>query len=326
MLKDRIRSLLVRSDIGGRDIIAFVVSLLLAFSIWLIHNLSLNYSSTMTVPVVAECNLDGHSNVSSNSSAIVARCRTSGFSLLRNRNKSNREAVHIHFAEKDMRHKEGEIFYITSQELGSYVSEIFGDGVRLEAFLSETVQFRFPFENNKKVPVMAVKAITYKNQYMAMGEITLKPDSVIVYGEPFQLEKIDRVMTKTIELQNVHSSAHGAVKLEPLSGVRVSDSEVNYSLDVTRFVEIASETVISIRNVPSGRKVSVYPSVAKVYYKCAFPLSSDPSNKVHFFIDYKNFENSREGKCIAEHTSLPEGVLDCTTEPEVFDCVEEGKQ
>ena len=43
------------------------MSLLLAFSIWLIHNLSLNYSDTISVPVMAQCNIDGHSDVSSNS-------------------------------------------------------------------------------------------------------------------------------------------------------------------------------------------------------------------------------------------------------------------
>ena len=129
------------------------MSLLLAFGIWLIHNLSLSYSDTMIVPVIAECNIDGHSNISSNSSSIAARCRTTGFSLLRNRHKAKKEAIHIRFDTKDMHHSEGEMFYISSAELGNYVTEIFGDGVRLESFLSETVQFRFPYENNKKVPV-----------------------------------------------------------------------------------------------------------------------------------------------------------------------------
>jgi len=326
MWKDRLHSLLGRLNIGGRDIGIFMMSLLLAFSIWLIHNLSLNYSDTMTVPVVAECNLEGHSNVSSNSSAIAARCRTSGFSLLRNHNQARKDAIHITFLEKDMHHKEGEIFYITSADLANYVSDIFGDGVRLEAFLSETVQFRFPFENNKKVPVQPVQVLSFKPQYMAMDKIKLQPDSVTIYGEPFHLEHIDRVFTKTIDLPNLHSSAHGNVKLEPIAGVRLSTNEVNFSLDVTRFVEIESQEVISLRNVPSGKKVSVYPSVAKVVYKCAFPLSSDPSSGVHFYIDYKDFEKSIEGKCVAKTNKIPEGVIEYSMEPEVFECVEEGRQ
>lgn len=104
------------------------MSLLLAFSIWLIHNLSLNYSDTMGVPVVAQCNIEGHSNVSSNSSMIAARCRTSGFSLLRIRHQAKRKAIIIHFDSKDLHHKDGELFYITAAELSNYVTEISGTG------------------------------------------------------------------------------------------------------------------------------------------------------------------------------------------------------
>ncbi len=326
MWKERLHSLLVRLNIGGRDITVFLMSLLLAFGIWLIHNLSLNYSDALTVPVVAECNIEGHSNVSSNSAAIAARCRTSGFSILRNRHRAKREAVHVKFAASDMHEKEGELFTISSAELGNYVSEIFGDGVQLESFLSGTVQFRFPFENHKKVPVQAVSVVSFKPQYMAMGGIRLQPDSVTVYGEPFHLENVDRVQTRTIDLENLKSSAHGSVKIEPVAGIRLSEIEVNYSLDVTRFVEISEEVTIHIRNVPAGKKISVYPSTARVTYRCAFPLSHDPSDETYFYIDYNEFEKSRGGKCISHVSSICEGVIEYSIDPEVFDCVEEGRQ
>jgi YbbR-like protein. len=313
-------------NIGGRDIVVFLMSLFLAFSIWLIYNLSLNYSATMSVAVVAECNLDGHSNISSNSCTVAARCRTTGYNLLRNRHQAKRDAIHVKFSEKDMTHREGDLFSISSAELASYIGELFGDGVRLESFLSETVLFRFPFENNKRVPVQENLVATYRTQYMAMGGMRLSPDSVTIYGEPFHLDKIDRVFTKAIDLQNLHSSAHGVVKLEPLAGIRMSDSEVNYSLDVTRYVEIQSEVSVPMRNVPSGRKVSVYPSVAKVTYKCVFPLSGNPEGDVRFYIDYKDFENSIGGKCVAKATGLSSGVIEYRLDPEVFDCVEVGKQ
>ena len=32
------------------------------------------------------------------------------------------------------------------------------------------------------------------------------------------------------------------------------------------------------------------------------------------------------GKCIAHASRVPEGVIECTVTPEVFDCVEEGRQ
>lgn len=325
MWKERVHKLSGGLHWNGRDFGAFLFSLLLAFSIWLIHNLSLNYSDTMSVPVVAECNLEGHANVSSNSSVIAARCRTSGFSLLRNSRQAKRSAVRIKFDSKDMHLKEGEIFYITSSELGNYVSDIFGDGIRLESFVSDQVQFRFPYENNRKVPVQAVPVLSFKPQYMAMGPLRLQPDSVTIYGEPYHIEKVDRVFTRTINLSNLHSSAHGVVRLEPIAGVRMSDGEVNYSLDVTRFVELGAEVVISLRNVPAGRNLSVYPSTAKVVYRCAFPLSGDPVEKVRFYIDYADFEKSIGGRCVPRPSGLPDGVIDYRIEPEVFDCMEKDR-
>ena len=325
MWRDRLHRLLVKGRLKGTDLAVFLFSLLLAFGIWLLHNLSLNYSDTMSVPVVAECNLEGHANVSSNSSVVVARCRTTGFSLLRNARQRKRDAVRIRFQCKDMHQKEGEIFSIGAAELGSYVGEIFGDGVRLESILSENVQFRFPFENHRRVPVQAMHVMSFKPQYMAMGEMRLQPDSVTVYGEPFHLEHIDRVSTRTINLPNLHSSAHGVVKLEPIAGVRLSETEVNYSLDVTRFVEISAEAVVSLRNVPSGVRLSVYPSTAKVVYRCAFPLSRDPTDDVRFYIDYKDFANSRDGKCVPRVSGIPEGVISYAISPEVFECIESSR-
>ncbi len=326
MWKDRLHRLLGRLQLDGRDITVFLVSLLLAFSIWLIHNLSLYYSDTMNVPVVAECNIEGHSNRSSNSNIIAARCRTSGFSLLRNRHQAKRKAVVVRFDPKDMHCKEGELFTVSAAELGNYVTEIFGDDVRLESFLSETVQFRFPFENHKRVPVQAVQVVSFKPQYMAMGQMKLQPDSVTVYGEPFHLENIDRVFTRTIDLPNLKSSAHGSVRIEPVSGIRMSETEVNYTLDVTRYVEIRSEVSVQVRNLPAGKKMSVYPSTATVLFKCAFPLSQDPTQDVQFYIDYLDFQKSIGGKCVAHASRVPNGVIECTLTPEVFDCVEVGKQ
>ena len=316
----------LKLKIGGRDFGVFLMSLLLAFGIWLIHNLSLSYSDAMIVPVIAECNLEGHSNISSNSSSIAARCRTTGFGLLRNRHKAKKEAIHIRFDTKDMHHVDGEMFYISSAELGNYVTEIFGDGVRLESFLSETVQFRFPYENNKKVPVQAMSVVSFRPQYMAISTMRLQPDSVTIYGEPFHLENVDRVFTRTIDLPNLKSSAHGSVKLEPIQGVRISDSEVNYSLDVSRFVEITEEVQVTTRGVPAGVKLAVYPSTAKVVYKCTFPLSHDPRDIVRFFIDYREFEKSIGGRCMAHSSEIPDGVIEYSIDPEVFDCVEEGRQ
>lgn len=149
----------------------------------------------------------------------------------------------------------------------------------------------------------------------------LQPDSVIVYGETSRLENISYVLTRPIELHNIRNSVHGKVKLEVPSGVRISDEEVIYSMDVTRYVEVRAEVKIGVRHAPSGTELSVLPSSATVIFKCVFPTSSDPAASTDFYIDYRDFANSITGRCVARCSGLPSTVLSYEMQPEVFDCV-----
>lgn len=314
--------MLKKLNVNGRDLAGFLLSLLLAFAIWMAHNLSLQYSSLISVPVIAESNLEGRAAESSNTSSIVARCRTTGYNLLSKNRHAERRQLHIFFSPEDLHYEEGDIFSISSNELGGYVNEIFGDDVQLESFVSSSVQFRFPVENNKRVPVQPISVISFKPQYTAAGALTMAPDSVTVYGEPMQLDQIDRVYTSTISLQNLSSSAHGVAKLESPNGVRISDKDVSYSIEVTRYVEVKAEMKVNVRNVPAGKELVVYPSVVDVVFKCVFPLGYDPSEGARFYVDYKDFSSSINGRCVPRVEGLPPSVIDYTIEPQVFECVE----
>ncbi len=324
MSLEALRRLVLKLGINGRDVAVFLLSLLLAFTIWISHNLSLQYSSVVSVPVIALSNIEGHQAESSNTSPIVARCRTTGYRLLRKNRMSRRGQLRVYFSPDDLHHDTDDIYYITGNELSGYFSEIFGDNVQLESFVSSSVQFRFPEENHKTVPVQLVSVVSFKPQYMAPGPIRIVPDSVIVYGEPLHLQNIDRVVTETVTLQNLSSGAHGMARLEVPrgAGVRLSDSEVSYALDVTRYVEIRREVKVGTRNVPAGRDLTVYPSVVDVVFRCIFQLASDPTEGISFYVDYNDFASSINGRCVPRDSGLPSTVIDYSVDPKVLECIE----
>lgn len=310
-----------KSDISGRDVAVFLLSLLLAFSIWLIYNLSEQYSQLLSVPVNAESNIEGHAAHSANSCVIVARCRTTGFNLLKNRFRDRRYIRTVYFSPDDLHQVDGDVYSIAANELSGYVNDIFGD-IQLESVVSSNVEFRFPYENHKKVPVVLNSTISFLPQYMAVGGIVTTPDSVTVYGEPVRLNNIDKVVTSNVTLEDLSSSAHGVASIEVPAGLRSSHKEVSYTLEVSRYVEIKEEMEIGVRNVPAGKALSVFPSVATAVFRCAFPLSVDPADYVEFYVDYNDFARSINGRCVPHAESLPSGVFDYTLEPQVFECVE----
>lgn len=301
-----------------------LLALLLAFSIWLIHNLALKYNDHLSVPVVAVCSIPGHSAVSADEVEVTARCRATGYKVIKSYLKKGR-GVEIPFRQADMKHKDGDVFYVTTTDLKDYSHLIFGPEITVEYFVTDTLFFRFPYENYKKVPVIPITTITYADQYMAESMIELTPDSVLVYGEPFRLENVDAVYTKPINYMDLSKDVNGVVKLEKIKDIRISEAEIRYGLDVKRFVEVVSSVPVTVVNVPQGKNMLVYPSVVEVSLKCNFPLIDDPESGLRVEVDYNDLQNSLGQRCVLEVYAPARGIISSEVTPLSVSCIMEDK-
>lgn len=323
-MKGLLHRLLRFLNLSGRDLAVLLLSFLLAFSVWLIHNLSLKYNGYLSANVVAHCNINGHADVSAGKAEITARCRAKGYTILSSSFFSAR-TVDVTFSPSVMRHYDTDRYYVLSDDLQEYAHLLYGDGVAVEYFVSDTVFFRFPEVAHKRVPVIPVYSVSYSGQYMASGPFTVIPDSVAVYGEPFHLETIKSIYTAPVKHSDVSEDIHGVVRLKKLQGVRLSADEVHYSMDVTRYVEIVQTVPVEPVNVPPDKEMIVFPSSVDVAMRCIFPLMADPYENLRFEADYTEFAVSLSGKCQVIASQLPKGVISYTIEPSAVGCVAEDK-
>lgn len=299
----------------------FLICLLLSSSIWLIYNLSQTHSSIVSAEVVAGSNIEGRAERSSDAVTMAARVSASGFRLLRIALRSSASVVE--FAPEDLHPLEADYYGISATQLMRYAPEIYGPGTKVEAFLFDEVSFRFISENHKRVPVRAVNLLNFRTQYAQMSGMELKPDSVTVYGPAEILDRVDEVYTSTISMDDIHSNVHGEARLETPGGTRLSEQEVEYSFDVSRYVELKAELPIVSRNVPGGLALRVYPSTATLTFKSVFPLITDPVGLVGAYVDYNEFARSITGRCMVRTDALPKGVISCSVSPEFVECVEQ---
>ena len=320
-MKDLINRILKALNIGGRDWAVLLLALLLAFSIWVIHNLSLKYNDYLTVTVAARCSIDGHSAVASNTSDVVARGRATGYKVLKYNMSGRTQAVTIDFSPSVMKHKEGDLYYVTSDALQEYTHLMYGTGVSIEYFVTDTLFYRFPVVNSIKVPVHPVTSITYDSQYMSDGHMQLTPDSVYVYGEPHRLETISQVNTKPIKYSALNSNVSGIVELEKIRGVSFSETQVRYTLDVVRFVEMNSVAQVRCINLPSDKELRAYPSAVNVTLKCAYPLPAKFDNRPDVYVDYNEFVRSVSGKCKVKVIGMGSAIIDVEVDPAYVECV-----
>lgn len=319
-MKDLINRILKALNIGGRDWAVLLLALLLAFSIWIIHNLSLKYNDYLTVPVAAKCSIDGHSAIASNTCDVVARGRATGYKVLKFNAPGRRKPVTVEFSPTVMKHKEEDLYYVTSDALQEYAHLIYGSGVSIEYLVSDTLFYRFPVVNSKKVPVHPVVSITYDSQYMSDGQMEIGPDSVYVYGEPHRLELISQVYTRPIKYSDLNSNVSGMVELEKIRGVSFSEDQVRYSIDVVRFVEMTSIAPVRCVNVPSDKMLMVYPSSVNVSMKCVFPLPANFDNQPDVYVDYAEFLRSVSGKCQVKIVDMGSGIIDVDIDPVYVEC------
>lgn len=324
-MKDLLQKLLKSLNFSRRDWAVLLLALLLAFSIWLIHNLSLRYSDYMSVPVVARCNIDGHAAESSDKCDVAARCRATGYNMLSNGFRKNGRPKKVDFSPAVMRHKEDDIYYVLPSDLQEYAHIIYGDDVTVEYFVSDTLFFTFPYEDNKKVPVHFVSSISMRPQYMIEGDIHLDPDSVTVYGDRYKLESISKVYTSPVKVYDLDEDLIGVVDIEKIRGVRMSATEAHFSLNVTRFVEIVRTCPVKAMNVPADKQLNIYPSSVTVTFRCTFPMVNDPVESCEFYLDYNDFFASRNGKCPVRLLHKPKGLITYELDTPMLECVLEDK-
>ena len=299
----------------------FLLCVLFSAGIWLVHNLSQEYTEVVNVPVIADSSIKGRASSSTESVTISARCSATGFRLLSLRNVSADR--HVRFNPEDLEHSSADDHYIVnSNVLDKYSRDIFGEGVTVQSFLDQSYSFVFRRENYKTVPVRGVVSATFKPQYMAAAPIKFQPDSVTVYGDRTLLETVESVSTRPITFKDLSNSKSGVTSLVVTPGLRLSETEATWSLDVVRFVEIRKDVPVTWRNVPAGVSIYAFPPTVQAVFRCRFPSRGNPADVCEFFVDYQEFVRSLSGNCMVRCDNMPSYVIDYTVTPEVVECME----
>ena len=115
--------------------------------------------------------------VQNRDATVTAQVRASGFrhASLGRRNKRPATVV---FDAADCRHEGGDLYSVSRSDLYKYAAAIFGDGVSIESFISDSPKFIFPEVSHKKVPVRRVHSISFASQYMSEEGMQMQPDRI----------------------------------------------------------------------------------------------------------------------------------------------------
>jgi len=176
-------------------------------------------------------------------------------------------------------------------------------------FLDANFSIPYTIKDSKKVPVISKIDYQFDNGYNSLEEMKLVPDSVLISGSKKDLAKVSAINTSSKKLAKVNQDLNGRISLvDPGQNIKLSDQEVSFSLNVTKFSEKSLETDIEVINVPDSLNLSIYPQKAKL----SFLVSLEAFDKVTE-LDFKvicdyNKRYSEEAIMIPVLKDAPAGI------------------
>jgi len=256
----------------GRQLLLFVVCLFLASFVWTIHKMSGDFNHIFQYKIYAKTNIAGRKSVSLSENEITLRARASGFYILQQKYSKKRGVLNLELNGRlfGKLSDDSDIFYIATSSIREAITEGLGEKIVVEYVAADTIRFIFPIEMSKVVPIAFRNNVSYREQYMPVGEVRLKPDKILISGEKSILDEIDSVVTKTVNLSRLVSSVTDVVPIEKIPGLSYSHEESYYTINVERYIEESYKLPVSIINVPDS--VSLLTSPSEVTMVCRLPF------------------------------------------------------
>lgn len=308
---------------SGREWLMLFFSLLLAFFMWIVHNLSTTTASYYNFRINVTSNLEGRSDTATSEGVVVLSGKSSGFYILQNFISDRIPELSVTLDRKYFRQADtGDLFYVKGADLAGEISSVLKDRISVDMIVSDTVFFRFPRQTSKRVPVVADAMISYRPQFMSFGEMVFTPDSITIYGEADLLASVDSVRTEHIKISQAAGDIQGVCSLVPVEGIRFSDREVLYRQSIGRYVEHSMTIQPEVINLPEDKEMILLPGELKMVFRQPFAVRQEvlPSDFV-VVIDYNRYISSQSSLVRPEVSISPGFVYDIELDPVMVECI-----
>lgn len=241
--------------------IAFLISWLFAFVLWLLT--SLNAERVMEIEIrFAFDNVPHQVRLKEPLPTLKVNVAGEGLELFRFLRRSKHEVVKVDYdAIRDGRWtpKRSEI----SKALG------LNEKVRLNAFVPDFVSIDSKRLYFKKLPIVVNNQITYSEGFDSISPALLSKDSVILYANQPIPSHFKHILTEELKLYKVNKPFSKTLKLKlpKLQEAKLSFNQIDYRLEVDKI--ISNEIEISIDKIGFPSNVILIPSTIKVRYLVA---------------------------------------------------------
>lgn len=278
------------SSSKGRDILLYLVFVIISFAFWAILSLNNliqdNYKVRFRITGIPQ----GITMINDYPREFNVTVKNNGYVLLKYMIGDNPE-ITVDF--KEYANGNGQIL-ISRQELEDMLVAEFGSGTSIVSFSPESLSIKYTSLPGKKVPVEIFGDYVANFQYVVNGEIVAVPDSVTIYSDAGNLSAINKVRTEKIISRNLTDSLYVKIAIQNIKDVRAVPDSVDVMIPVEPLVTKRSSIPVIVKNLPENVSVVVFPSYVQVSYLLPMSLYNDRlDDKFEASVDYGDVQGNK---------------------------------
>jgi len=285
----------LKSFFLSKDILSFLLFLVLSATFWFINALGKERETTITVPVRYTGVPLNIAITNSPPEEIQLSIKDQGLRLF------DYSRSHISPLTIDLSRTytpKGEIL-ITSDQLSSRISRymhLMPTTTLLEVH-PDSILIQYQKLSKKNLPVELVSNIELAPQYILSDKILVTPNQVTVFGPKQVLDTLKSVRTELFKIENLSDTVYSHCKLKPAKFLRYSTSECKVIVFVEPFTERKVQIPVIAVGCPPNLSIRTFPAfISAVYTVGLSHFNTLSPNDIQVLLDYNELKSNKLSK------------------------------
>jgi hypothetical protein len=252
-------------SVKSKKLNVFGLFFLLAFLILVITKLSDTYVETIPFDVAYKNLPDKNIITLDSTPKVYVTVSTHGFNLLSYYFQNKKYAVDF---KKNTYSKDNNYVWLADKGIYDF-KELLGKNVDVISVKPDTLILPFGTLSAKMIPIVLKSKINFASGYDTLKGIEIKPDSVNIIGAQSEIDTIDFVETKLLNLEDIKANINTNLGLEFSNSserLKLSKSVINITAQVEKFTEGTFDVPVTILNLPDTIEINYFPKQIKVSY------------------------------------------------------------
>lgn len=201
--------------------------------------------------------------------------KTIGFNLLQHKIAKKKVSISL----SNLKHKKQSIYYYKTSDVVDVIAKEFSKA-EVIAIKPDTIFFDLGKSISKKLKVIPDVTIEYQTGFNLLGNLKVEPSEITISGPKAQVDSINTIYTKALELKNVNESINEELLIDKntkYSRVSYSNTKVVITGVVEKFTERTITSKFRIINKPNSFKVTTFPKEVEL----TFQIGLSDFNKIN---------------------------------------------